>query len=97
MDKVPTARDCMVATSQFTLTPDTDVYKAIKVLVAKHASGAPVVDENGMLLGILTEKDCLRVLSRSAYDERGGGTGNTAVRDRKGRARPRAAVLESTW
>lgn len=72
MNRVPTARDCMSPTL-FTLHPDTDVYEAIDVLVKRHASGAPVLDDDRTLVGILTEKDCLRVLSQSAWGTMGGG------------------------
>jgi len=72
MDHVYTARDVM-STWVFTLAPGADVYKAIDTLVAKRAPGAPVVDESNRLVGILTEKDCLRVLSGSAYGNLAGG------------------------
>lgn len=63
---VPVVRECM-STTFFTLRPEQDVFEAIDVLVAKRASGAPVVDADSRILGILTEKDCIRVLSASAY------------------------------
>ncbi len=71
--KVPTARDCM-SVWFVTLRPDMDVYEAIDILASKRASGAPVLDANGNLIGILTEKDCLRVMSHEAYGHLGGGT-----------------------
>ncbi len=70
---IPTARDCM-AKSYFTLQPDMDVFLAIDLLVKKQASGAPVVDSNRHLVGILTEKDCLRIISTSAYSNVVSGT-----------------------
>ena len=72
MSQMYTARDVM-STWVFTLAPETDVYKAIDTLVAKHAPGAPVVDESNRLVGVLTEKDCLRVLTGSAYSNLSGG------------------------
>lgn len=57
----------------FTLRPDTDVHDAIDVLASKKASSAPVVEADGHLVGVLTEKDCLRVLSHSAWDALAGG------------------------
>lgn len=65
------------------LKPDTDVYVAIDALVSQRASGAVVVDANGTLLGLLTEKDCLRVISGAAYGELAGG----AVADYMSRVR----------
>lgn len=66
MDRVPTARDCM-SPNVFTLHPDQDVYEAIDILLHRKASGAPVVDDLRQLVGILTEKDCLRVLSNTSW------------------------------
>jgi len=57
-----------------TLRPDMQIFDAIKVLESKHAAGAPVLDADGVLLGILTEKDCLRVISNSAYEDMTPGT-----------------------
>lgn len=68
MKRVPIARECM-AGWYVILRPDMDVYEAIDLLASKRASGAPVVDADGMLLGVLTEKDCLRVLTNSTYGE----------------------------
>ncbi len=70
--KVPTARDCM-SIWFVTLRPDMDVYEAIDILASKRASGAPVLDDEGNLIGILTEKDCLRVMSHDAYGQLAGG------------------------
>ena len=72
MKQMYTARDVM-STWVFTLAPGVDVYKAIDTLVTKRAPGAPVVDEFNRLVGILTEKDCLRVMTGSAYGNLGGG------------------------
>lgn len=73
MKRVPIARECMAAW-YVTLRPEMDVYEAIDLLASKGASGAPVVDAGGTLLGVLTEKDCLRVLTNSTYDELAAGT-----------------------
>ena len=62
MAKLPVVRDYMdkrVAT----LRPDTDILDAIGFLLEKRVTGAPVVDKSGRLVGILTEKDCLRLVA----------------------------------
>jgi len=64
---LPTARDWMFP-SPFTLTPDVDLFDAMDRLVEAKVPAAPVIDENDCLLGMLTEKDCLRVLSKMTYD-----------------------------
>ena len=62
-----TAADLMTR-SVVTLAPDGGIYPAIKVLLKHKISGAPVVDPAGRLVGILSEKDCLRVLVGGALD-----------------------------
>ena len=62
MVKLPIVRDHMdrhVAT----LRPETDILDAIGFLLEKRVTGAPVVDKSGRLVGILTEKDCLRLVA----------------------------------
>jgi CBS domain-containing protein len=62
MPKLPTIRDHMdrhVAT----LRPETDILDAVGFLLEKRVTGAPVVDKTGRLVGILTEKDCLRLVA----------------------------------
>jgi CBS domain-containing protein len=73
MKRVPTARDCMTRIPCI-FHPEQDVYEAIDLLVRQHASGAPVVDDEKRLVGILTEKDCLRVMSSTTWGELAPGT-----------------------
>ncbi len=56
-----------------TLSPDADIYDAITKLFKSKLSGAPVVDENDVLIGMLSERDCLKVLVGGALDGRPGG------------------------
>lgn len=67
-----TAKDFMAA-SLVTFSPDTDVLHAIHLLIEKGISGAPVTDNLGNIVGILSEKDCLQVALNAAYTERWGG------------------------
>jgi CBS domain-containing protein len=48
--------------------PDMSVLEAMEVLYNKGKSAAVVVDDDYRLVGILTEKDCLRVLLSEVYD-----------------------------
>jgi CBS domain-containing protein len=66
MHVTPHVRDYMDK-SFSTLSPDMDVYQAIDILLKKNITGAAVVDQKGVLLGILSEKDCLRTLVHGAY------------------------------
>lgn len=43
------------------LKPQMEVMAAINQLVKHHISGAPVVDENGKVVGMLSEMDCMEV------------------------------------
>jgi len=65
---VPQVRDCM-SRKVFTLRPDMSVFEAIERLLRKKVSGAPVVDEDRWMVGILTEKDCIRVLATFEYSD----------------------------
>jgi CBS domain-containing protein len=51
-----TARDIMT-TELTTLAPDMDFASAARVLLDRHINGAPVVDEDGRLVGILCQSD----------------------------------------
>lgn len=68
------ARDYM-AEKLVTFRPETDLFTAISSLKEYHLSATPVVDENGALVGMLSEVDCLRaILSQTYYeDEKGSG------------------------
>jgi len=51
-------------------------------LVDRHISGAPVVDERGNLVGVLTERDFLKAALVAGYHgERGGCIGDYMTRD----------------
>ena len=57
-----------------TLTPNVDVFDAIDHLLAKHITGAPLLDSNGRFLGVFLEKTAMRVLISAAYDQLPGTT-----------------------
>ena len=52
----------IMTTDVFTVTLETPVFDTIKIIIDKHISGLPVVDNHKKLVGIITEKDLLRVL-----------------------------------
>ena len=62
-----TAADIM-ARSEATLDPESDIYVAMERLLKGRLTGAPVVDDEGTLLGMLTERDCLKVMVDGALD-----------------------------
>lgn len=63
---LPTVGDYMTR-ELIKLTPDMEINKAIKLLLDRKVSGAPVVDERDQLIGILTKKDCLRAALEASY------------------------------
>ena len=60
-----TARDIM-ATRLVTVPPNAHVFDGIRTLLRNDVTGAPVVDDEGHYLGVLSEKCCLSVLGLSA-------------------------------
>jgi len=53
--------------------PEDDIYQAIDTLVKAEVSGAPVVDDEGKLAGIISQKDCLRILATGVFHNAPGG------------------------
>ena len=72
MSKSVLVREFM-ATRLVTLTPDMDIFTAMRLLLQHRVSGAPVIDKDQHLLGILSERDCLRVFASGAYYKEAGG------------------------
>jgi len=70
--RIPTARDCM-ETNLPTLSPQDDLLEAIQELAENRVAAAAVVSSDNRLLGMLTEKDCLRILSVTAFHHPHGG------------------------
>ena len=67
-----------------TFAPDTDVLDAIHELLQHRISGAPVVDNFGNLVGMLSEFDCMEVVLTSGYHgEPGGPVSDLMVTDVK--------------
>jgi len=62
-----------MSTRLVTLDPDMDILRAISTLIKGVIAGAPVVDGNRRLVGILTERDCMRVAMQAEYHGMPGG------------------------
>jgi CBS domain-containing protein len=56
-----------------TFHPDTDVLDAIHELVQQGIAGAPVTDNRGNLVGMLSELDCMKVALHAGYHGEWGG------------------------
>jgi len=50
-----------------TFSPDQSIQAVIKIIIDKKISGAPVLDSQRKLVGIISEKDCLRIIVDQAY------------------------------
>jgi len=72
VDRIPKAKDLMEEI-HMAFSPDMDLLQAIEELARHGMSAAPVVDSNRCLRGLLTEKDCLRILYDSALHRSRGG------------------------
>ncbi len=60
--------DYMVpARELITFTPETKIMKVVETLLKKRIAGAPVLNEKKELVGLIDDKDCLKVLFDSAY------------------------------
>ncbi|SDU15873.1 CBS domain-containing protein [Desulfobacula phenolica] len=53
-----TAKDIMKK-DIISISPDTDITKAVEILLNNHINGVPVVDSNGILKGILCQSDLI--------------------------------------
>lgn len=49
------------------LEPDMEIVQAAHLLIRNDISAAPVVDQSGALVGILTERDFMRVTLQAGY------------------------------
>jgi CBS domain-containing protein len=65
-----------------TLTPDMEINRAMHLLVENRISGAPVLDANGTLVGMLSQKDCLKAALHASYYREWGDTVADYMSDR---------------
>lgn len=57
-----------------TLTPDMEINRAMHLLIENRFSGAPVLDAKGNLVGMLSQKDCLKAALHASYYREWGDT-----------------------
>ena len=69
----------IMSTNVITVSPEEDIYEAIRTMVLNDLTGLPVVNEDGTLVGIITEKDVLDLLYGN--DDRPGTVADFMTRD----------------
>jgi predicted transcriptional regulator len=62
-----------MATDLVSFAPGDDIIEAVRVLLARQLSGAPVIDQSGQMVGLLSQKDCLAIVYNTAYHQDWGG------------------------
>ena len=67
MQDIPLVQDIMTP-KVFSVKEDMTMEAALRSLLKHSHSGAPVVDNDGRLVGMLSEKDCLRMFFVGMYD-----------------------------
>ncbi len=50
-----------------TYSPDDSILDVMESFAKNHISGGPVLDDNGFLVGIISEADCMKEISESRY------------------------------
>ena len=73
MNEPVTIAACM-AKELVTFSPEMEINHAVARLLARNISGAPVTDEAGALVGIITAKDCFKAALHASYYQGWGGT-----------------------
>ena len=75
---IPTVREIMTR-SVVTLRPEMTALDAAGILLQHAISGAPVLDPEGRLLGLLSEFDCLRAVATADYEMDARDTAETVA------------------
>ena len=69
---IATVADCMKV-DLVTLSPDTEIVRAVAILLENRVSGASVLDASGELVGVLSKRDCLKAALNASYYKQWGG------------------------
>lgn len=77
MKEIPVTK--YMAKDLITFHPSTNIREAIEIILKNQISGAPVVDDQKNLVGMLSESDCIKTIIAGPYNNLPGGNGT--VRD----------------
>jgi CBS domain-containing protein len=73
MNAIPlTVRDYM-ATKVITVSPEEEIAQVVRLLIDEDVSGVVVADNEGRVVGVVTERDCIAVAISTGYYEEWGG------------------------
>ena len=65
-------RDYMTA-KVLAVPPNTEIMQVVQLMIEKDVSGVLVVDADGGLMGVVTERDCISVAASAGYYDEWGG------------------------
>ncbi len=65
-------KDCMIL-HPVSVRADTNLFEAIRLILANKVSGVVVIDEHGRPSGMLSEMDCLRAILKGVYYQEADG------------------------
>ena len=66
MADIPTLKS-LIGRELISFRPETAIADVVATLIQEDISGAPVVDETGALVGVITAKDCFRATLDASY------------------------------
>ena len=65
--KAPILVSDYMTTKLITFRPEQSILEVMEKFAKHHISGGPVLDNNGFLVGIISEADCMKQISESRY------------------------------
>ena len=93
--EAPTVRDVMRKPTR-TFALDLPMPEAAAVIARSPVAAVPVVDEYDDVVGLLTEKDCLRAVGRWAYEGISGGVVKDYMSEITARLTPQMDLLSAS-
>ena len=91
----PTVRDVMRKPSR-TFEKDQPMPEAAGIIARSPVAAIPVVDDDGEVVGLLSEKDCLRAVGRWAYEGISGGVVSDYMSEYRVRLTPQMDLLSAS-
>jgi len=66
-DNIPLLVEDYMTKKLVTFSPEQSILEVMELFIKYNISGGPVVDSNAMLVGIISEADCMKQISESRY------------------------------